>query len=160
MLEAVQLQTRHLAIGHQRSAITLVAVSLTIATTSLAEEIRAPLSPQFQHEALELKQRQSRAVQGLKLDAGGRLESYHFQMRQRREQQWLQQRQRLQRQGLSRGHTASDTRRVQQQQIFKRQREQQMQRFDRELELWRTKQQNPERSQSRIPKATRGIIAR
>ncbi len=119
-------------------------VGLTIATTSLAEGTRTPLLPQFQREALELNQRQSQASRGLKLDAGERLDLYHLQMRQRAEQQLLQEHQRLQLEGLGGRHGVSDATRLHQQQILQRPRQQQMQRFGRELEQWRMQQQDPD----------------
>lgn len=145
-LEAAHLRPRHLAVRHRRaSIILLMALGLGSATTSLAEDTSVTLLPQFQREALELKQRQSQASQGLDLDAVQRLDLYNLEMRQRRDQQWLQERQRLQREGLGRAETASDTRRLYQQKIFTRQRQQQMQRFGRELRQWRGQHRNPHR---------------
>lgn len=141
-LAAAQLRTRHLTVSHHRSSIILIALGLAFATGSLAEERPAPLSQQFQQEALELKQRQSQATQGLRLDAGQRLDLYHLEMRQRREQQRLQERQRLQGEGRDRQHTPADARRFHQQQIFQQERSQQLRSFDRQLQQWRTRHQN------------------
>ena len=127
--------------SHRRSSIILIIVGLTFATTSFAEDAPTPLSPQFGREALELKQRQSQSSQGLELDASQRLDLYHLEMRQRREQQWLQERQRLQVEGRDRQHVPSDARRFYRQQIFQRQRDQQMRSFDRQLQQWQTQQQ-------------------
>jgi hypothetical protein len=124
-----------------RTAITLVVVGLISGTIAFAEETLTPLPPQFQREALELKQRQSQASQGLKLDTTQRLDLYNLEMRQRREQQQLQERQRLQLEA-QRGHNAApDAGRLNQQQILQRQRDQQMQSFRRQLERWRAQQQ-------------------
>jgi hypothetical protein len=124
-----------------RTAIILVVVGLIFGTIAFAEETSIPLSPQFQREALELKQRQSQASQGLKLDTTQRLDLYNLEMRQRREQQQLQERQSLQLEA-QRGHSAaSDARRLNQQRILQRQRDQQMQSFRRQLEQWRVQQQ-------------------
>lgn len=119
-----------------------VVVGLTTAVIASAEETSTPLSPQFQREALELKQRQSQSSQGLKLDADQRLDLYNLEMRQRREQQQLQERQRSQFQTQNPRATTSHTRRLNQQQILQRQREQQLQSFRRELDQWRARQQN------------------
>jgi hypothetical protein len=124
-----------------RTAIILVVVGLIFGTIAFAEETSIPLSPQFQREALELKQRQSQASQGLKLDTTQRLDLYNLEVRQRREQQQLQERQSLQLEA-QRGHNAaSDARRLNQQRILQRQRDQQMQSFRRQLEQWRVQQQ-------------------
>lgn len=124
-----------------RTAITLVVVGLIFGTTAFAEEALTPSSPQFQREALELKQRQSQASQGLKLDSTQRLDLYNLEMRQRREQQQLQERQRLQLEAQRRHNAAPDAGRLNQQQILQRQRDQQMQSFRRQLEQWRAQQQ-------------------
>ena len=121
--------------------ILLVVVGLIFGTMAFAEETPTPLSPQFQREALELKQRQSQASQGLKLDTPQRLDLYDLEMRQRREQQQLQERQRLQLETQRRYNTGSDAQRLNQQQILQRQRDQQMQSFRRQLEQWRAQQQ-------------------
>lgn len=126
-----------------RSAIILAVVGLTFAMISFAEETPTPLSSQFQREALELKQRQSQASQGLKLDAEQRLDLYNLEMQQRREQQQLQERQRQQLGARRRHDATSHAGRLNQQQILQRQREQQMQSFRRELERWRVQQQKP-----------------
>lgn len=128
--------------NNTRSSMILVVIGLTTATIASAEETSIPLSPQFQREALELKQRQSQTSQGLKLDADQRLDLYSLEMRQRREQQQLQERQRLQFQTQNPRAATSDTGRLNQQQILQRQREQQLQSFRRELDQWRARQQN------------------
>ena len=128
--------------NNTRSSMILVVIGLTTATIASAEETSTPLSPQFQREALELKQRQSQTSQGLKLDADQRLDLYSLEMRQRREQQQLQERQRLQFQTQNPRAATSDTGRLNQQQILQRQREQQLQSFRRELDQWRARQQN------------------
>jgi hypothetical protein len=126
-----------------RTAIILVVVGLIFSTIAFAEETLTPLSPQFQREALELKQRQSQASQGLKLDTTQRLDLYNLEMQQRRDQQQLQERQRLQLEA-QRGHNAaSDARRLNQQRILQRQRDQQMQSFRLELDRWRAQQRKP-----------------
>jgi hypothetical protein len=125
------------------SSTILVLIGLSLGTTSLAEDTPTPLSPQFQRETQELKQRQSQATQGLKLDAPQRLDLYNLEMRQRREQQQLQERQRLELEAQDRHRSASDTGRLSQQQILQRERDQQMQSFRFQLERWRAQQQNP-----------------
>lgn len=127
------------------SIILLVVIVLTIVTTAFAEETPAPLSPQFQRETQDLKQRQSQASQGLKLEAEERLDLYNLEVRQQREQQQLQERQRRQLEAQDRHDTATDARRLNQQHILQRERDQQMRSFRRELEQWRAQQQNRSR---------------
>lgn len=134
-------------------------VGLAIATNALAEGPRVPSLPQFQREALDLNQRQSQASPGLERDAGRRLDLYHLQMRQRREQQQLQEQQRVRLEGLAGPHAASDTRRLYQQQISGRERQQQMQRFARELEQWRVPQQTPTNGAPPYLSSTPGQLA-
>ncbi len=126
---------------YSRSSVILITVGLTIATSALAEGLPTPSLPQFQREMLELKERQSQASRGLELDAGERLDLYHLEIRQRREQQWLQERHRLQLEG-GRRDEASGTRQLQRQQILQRERQQEMRRFGRKLERWRAQQQD------------------
>ena len=124
-----------------RTSLVLMAVGLSFATLALAEEVSTPLSPQFQRETQELKQRQSQTSQGLKLDAAERLDLYNLEMRQQREQQQLQERQRQQFQAQERHDTATGAGRLNQQHILQRQREQQLRHFSRQLEQWRAQQQ-------------------
>ncbi len=121
-----------------RPTVTLVAVGLTIATTASADALQTFFPTQLQRETLDLKQRQSQASANLERDARGRLDLYHLQMRQQREQQQLQE---LHRMKLTGTHSAPDSRRRYQQQILRQERQQQMQRFGRELEPWRAQQQ-------------------